>query len=135
MATKCNSQIDDGALCDKFHHQPIALNHMSTSKLDTSGVFHPLTLKASKTQLNLCSNNVSIRKNGIEFHSAQPIPIWTEMSVELQSVKDMKKLHCTGVVVACQGTRHAGYHVSMVFMNLSRQSQERLSVLAFSQRS
>lgn len=107
---------------------------MSTSKLDTSGVFQPLTVKAPKTQPNLCSDTVSIRKNGIEFHSAQPIPIWTEMSVDLHSVKDAKKLHCTGVVVACQGNRHAGYQVSIVFMNLSRQSQERLSLLAFSQR-
>ena len=106
---------------------------MSTSKLDTSGVFQPLTVKAPKTTLTLSAGAVSIRKNGIEFHADQPIPVWTEMSVDLQSIKDMKKLHCTGVVVACQGNRHAGYRVSMVFMNLSRQSQERLSLLAFSQ--
>src|SRR5687767_5782979 len=103
---------------------------MSTSKLDTSGVFQPLTVKSDTTQLTLSAQSVNIRKNGIEFHSDQPIPIWTEMSVDLQSVKDMKKVHCTGVIVACQGNRHAGYHVSMVFMNLSRQSQERLSLLS-----
>ena len=55
------------------------------------------------------------------------------MTVALQSSGDPKKVNCTGVVVACDGNRHTGYAVSMLFMNLSRQSQERLNLLAFSQ--
>ena len=54
------------------------------------------------------------------------------MSVALKSPRDNKTIHCTGVVVACTGNRHAGYQVSMVLMNLSRQSQEQLSMLAYS---
>ena len=106
---------------------------MSTSKLDTSGAFHPLTVQIQQTRLNLPADGVRIRKNGIEFRIATPIPIWTEMSVDLVSPRETKKLHCHGVVVACAGNRHAGYLVSMVFMNLSRQSQERLNMMAFSQ--
>jgi hypothetical protein len=34
------------------------------------------------------------------------------------------------VVVACDGNRHSGYAVSLLFMNLSRQSTEQLSALA-----
>jgi hypothetical protein len=34
------------------------------------------------------------------------------------------------VVVDCSGNRHVGYTVSLLFLNLSRQSQERLSALA-----
>ena len=36
-------------------------------------------------------------------------------------------------VIALEGNRHAGYAVSMLLMNLSRQSQERLNLLAYSQ--
>ncbi len=106
---------------------------MSTSKLDTSGVFHPVTLKSDRTALNLPQAAVRIRKNGIEFRSPTPIPVWNEMTVSLQSAGDVKKVNCTGIVVACEGNRHAGYAVSMLFMNLSRQSQERLNLLAYSQ--
>lgn len=106
---------------------------MSTSKLDTSGVFQPLKIEAHQTRLTLPSNAIRFRKNGIEFRSAQSIPIWTEMSVDLHSGADGKKVHCTGVVVDCHGNRHTGFVVSMVFMNLSRQSQEHLTRLAYSQ--
>jgi len=106
---------------------------MSTSKLDTSGVFQPLTLKTSSTQLSLSSDDVRIRKSGIEFLTSTPLPAWTEMTVELQSPRDGKKLRATGVVVDCLGNRHSGYAVSMIFMNLSRQAQAHLSTLAYSE--
>ena len=106
---------------------------MSTSKLDTSGVFHSVTVDSDRTTLSLPQAAVRIRRNGIEFRSPTPIPPWTEMTVSLQSAGEAKKVNCTGIVVACEGNRHAGYAVSMLFMNLSRQSQERLNLLAYSQ--
>ena len=106
---------------------------MSTSKLDTSGVFQHLKIESEQTRLSLPANAIRFRKNGIEFRSEKPIPSWTEMTVDLQSPKDGRKVHCTGIVVDCQGNRHTGYSVSMVFMNLSRQSQEHLTKLAYSQ--
>ena len=48
------------------------------------------------------------------------------MTVTLQSTRDSGRVNCTGVVVACQGNRHDGYTVSMVFTSLSKQSQARL---------
>jgi len=106
---------------------------MSSSKLDTSGIFNPVTVQGDQTQLTLPPDAVRFRRNGIEFRSPTPISVWTEMTVVLQSPGDAKKVNCTGVVVACDGNRHTGYAVSMLFMNLSRQSQERLNLLAFSQ--
>src|SRR5438105_850692 len=105
---------------------------MSTTKLDTSGVFQPAKVQSAKTRLSLHANAVRIRKNGIEFLTLTPIPTWTEMSVDLISAATTKKVHCTGIVVACNGNRHQGYNVSMVFMHLTRQSRERLDQLAFS---
>ena len=106
---------------------------MSTSKLDTSGVFQPVTVKTDRTTLNLPQAAVRIRKNGIEFRSPTPMPAWTEMTVNLHSIGTGKKVNCTGIVVACEGNRHAGYAVSMLLMNLSRQSQEQLNLLAYTQ--
>src|ERR1043165_8326131 len=104
---------------------------MSTSKLDTSGIFQPLSVKENRTQITLPAHNVCIRKNGLEFRSEKPLPLWTEMTIDLVCGTG-KKVHCHGVVVACHGNRHTGYIVSMVLMNLSRQGQERLDTLAFS---
>jgi hypothetical protein len=105
---------------------------MSASKIDISGIFQPLTVETRQTRLNLAPADVQIRKNGVEFRSTTAIPAWTEMTVTLQSKKDTGRVHCTGVVVACNGNRHSGYTVSMVFTNLSKQAQARLNTLAFS---
>lgn len=105
---------------------------MSTSQLDISGAFQPITVQTSSTQLSLPAHTVRISKNGVEFLSAKPIPTWTEMTVDLHSARDAKKVRATGIVIECNGNRHSGYSVSMIFMNLSRQSQERLSQLAHS---
>lgn len=103
---------------------------MSSSKLDTSGVFQSANLNTHQTQLTLPRDAVRIHKGGIEFRVSKPLSLWKEMTVELQSLGDTKKAHFSGVVVACDGTRQSGYLVSMVITNVSRQSQERLNLLA-----
>ncbi|MBI3880721.1 MAG: hypothetical protein HY301_11765 [Verrucomicrobia bacterium] len=106
---------------------------MSASKLDVSGVFQPVSVTGNKTSLNLPASAVRVRKNGIEFQSASPISLWTEMSVELRSPRDAARLSAHGIVVACAGTRHAGYLVTMLFLNLSARSQQQLSEMSCSQ--
>ena len=106
---------------------------MSTSKLDTSGAFETSAPLESPTDLTIPTDDIRIHKNGITFLSPTEFPSWTEMTVDLESPGDGRKVQCTGVVVACDGNRLSGFSVSMVFMNLSRQSQERLSILAASQ--
>jgi hypothetical protein len=103
---------------------------MSSGKLDRSGVFQPVTVRSAETNLSLPTSSVHVRKNGIEFITSNAIPAWTEMTVDLFSPGDAKKIHCTGVVVGCTGNRHSGYVVSMLFMNLTRQAQERLNMMA-----
>lgn len=103
---------------------------MSARKIGSAAVFEPVTVQARQTRLTLSPENVRIHRNGVEFRSASPISAWTEMTVTLQSTKDAGKVHCTGVVVACNGNRHNGYVVSMVFTSLSKQSQARLNLLA-----
>jgi hypothetical protein len=54
------------------------------------------------------------------------------MTLTLQSRDEDGKVHCNGVVIACTGSKHAGYHVSMIFTGLSRQAQARLNQMAYS---
>lgn len=105
---------------------------MSARKIESTSVFTPVTLSNRQTRLNLSASDVCIRKNGVEFRSSTPIAAWTEMTVTLQSNRDAGKVNCTGVIVACTGNRHGGYTVSMVFTGLSKQSQAKLNLLAYS---
>jgi hypothetical protein len=105
---------------------------MSGSKLGNAADFQPIIVESRRIRLDLAASAIQIRKNGIEFRSATPFNVWAEMTVSLQTPLDPRRLNCTGVVVECHGNRHAGYRVSMVFTDLSPQTQARLSALAYS---
>ena len=81
------------------------------------------------TQLDLAADEVYFRKNGIEFRTKTSIPVWTEMTVDLQTPKG-KQVACTGVVVACSGNRHTGFLIAMVFTGMSQQHQRQLDEFA-----
>jgi hypothetical protein len=106
---------------------------MSARKAEVGGSLHHVTVEARQTRLSLSADAVILHKNGIEFRSAAPFAAWTEMTMTLQSPKDAGKVHCTGVVIACTGNKHAGYHVSMVFTSMTKHAEARLSAMAFSQ--
>jgi hypothetical protein len=90
-----------------------------------------LAFAPTSTQcLTLPADAVRVRKNGIQFRSKDSFQPWTEMILCLQRPDGSKKIHCTGVIVACDGNPWQGYTISMLFTNLSRQSQARL--LAYS---
>jgi len=105
---------------------------MSARKIESSGSLQQFTLEARQTRLTLSPSAVIIHKNGIEFRSASPFSAWTEMTMTLQSPHEEGRVNCTGVVISCTGNTHTGYHVSMVFTNLSKQAQARLNTLAYS---
>jgi hypothetical protein len=52
------------------------------------------------------------------------------MTLALQSPRDGGRVNCSGVVISCTGSKHTGYHVSMIFTSLSKQAQTRLSTMA-----
>ena len=104
---------------------------MSASKLSSTDIFQSANAQPLTTSLKLAAGSVRIRKNGIEFPILKPIQTWTEMTVEIESPLEAKKVRCTGVVVACNGNRHSGYMVALVFTSLSRQARARLNSLAF----
>ena len=99
---------------------------MSARKIESTVLPQAVSIKTRTTQLDLPASSVRIRKNGIEFRSETPIPVWTEMTVALQTPNDSRKVNFNGVVVACSGNVHAGFAVSLLFTSLSRQAQARL---------
>ncbi|MDQ6631435.1 MAG: hypothetical protein M3Y82_06715 [Verrucomicrobiota bacterium] len=101
---------------------------MSARKIDISNSFSPTT-SSGQTRLSLPANAVRLRKNGVEFLSDHALATWTEMIIDLESAGG-KKIHCNGVVVACDGNHESGYNVSMLFTNIPRQSQALLNALA-----
>jgi hypothetical protein len=103
---------------------------MSARNIQNSESLHQITVEARQTRLALPPGSVIIHKNGIEFRSTIAFSPWTEMTLTLQPTPGNGSVHCSGVVIACTGNKHLGYHVSMVFTGLSKQAQARLSAMA-----
>lgn len=103
---------------------------MSASKVQSTGSFAEVTVEARQTRLSLSPDSVIIHKNGIEFRSPAPFSEWAEMTLTLQSPGGGGRVHCSGVVIACTGNRHTGYHVSMVLTGLSKQAEALLTTMA-----
>jgi hypothetical protein len=104
---------------------------MSARKIENSNNFpHNVTVEARQTRLALSRDAVVLHRGGIEFRSPLAFAPWTEMTLTLQSPPDGGRVNCSGVVISCSGSKHAGYHVSMIFTGLSKQAQTRLSTMA-----
>lgn len=106
---------------------------MSAGRVDRT---HPTSslraVPSEDAELSLPASAVTIRKNGIEFISKQPMAQWTEVTLAIESSVERTRVNCRGVVVACEGNRHKGYQVSLLFLGLTPQIQERLESMALS---
>ncbi len=89
-----------------------------------------VTVQGREASLTLSPESIVIRRGGIEFRSPSSFPSWTEMTLTLQA-SGSEFIRCSGVVVGCTGNRHQGYHVSMVFTDLSEHAQEQLAAMSF----
>lgn len=104
---------------------------MSAKKILGSGILEKsVKLAGRQATLDLAAEKISIHKSGIEFRSPTPFTEWSEMTVSLQSPVDGSTLSCHGVVVACTGTKHAGFHVSMLFTSLTPHVEKQLGEMA-----
>jgi hypothetical protein len=80
---------------------------MSAKKFESVDSFQQqITVDGRQSRLELSAESVVIHKSGVEFRS--------------------------GVVIACSGSKHTGYHVSLVFTGMSKQAQSRLNLMAHS---
>jgi hypothetical protein len=92
-----------------------------------------VSVAGREAALELSAEKVSVHKSGIEFRSPAPFNEWSEMTVTLQSPLDGSQLSCHGVVVACAGNKHCGYHVSMLFTSMTPQAAKQLGAMARSE--
>ena len=100
---------------------------MSARKASINGFpSENLTIQGREARLTLSEDSVVIHRGGIEFRSPAPFATWTEMTIALRS-RDNGVVNCSGVVISCSGSKHSGYHVSMVFTGMSKQAQARLN--------
>ena len=106
---------------------------MSAKKFVNGSSFEQaVTVEVRQARLELSAETVAIHKNGIEFRSPTPFSEWAEMTVTLQSPVSGYKVTCMGVIVACTGNKHAGYHISMIFTSMSPQAEKELVMMAHS---
>jgi len=107
---------------------------MSARKVEAGGSLpQHVTVEARQTRLSLSSDSVIISKHGIEFRSETPFFSMDGDDHDIAIAQRWRPGQLHGVVISCTGNRHTGYHVSMVFTNLSKQAQARLSLLAFTE--
>jgi len=102
----------------------------TATDLDPPGALQPLALEPGQIHLRLSEQEVVVRKNGLEFLSTQPVPLWAEVSVDVRSPRFERPLRGNGVVVDCTGNQHTGYTVSVLFLDPSLPSPKHRSGLA-----
>jgi hypothetical protein len=106
---------------------------MSAKKLSSAGSFPAsVSVTSRDATLDLSTQAVSVHKNGIEFCSPRPFTEWSEMTVALLA-RDGRRISCHGVIVGCVGSKHTGYHVSMVFTGLNSETEKQLGTMARSE--
>jgi len=76
-------------------------------------------------------SRLSFTRGALNFEARRRSSL-TEMTVALQSPQDGGRVQCSGVVIACSGNKHTGYHISLVFTGMSRQAELRLNLMAHS---
>jgi hypothetical protein len=106
---------------------------MSAKKLTVNSFQPSVSVSSRDAKLELATEAVSIHKNGIEFRSPKPFNEWSEMTVALISSGDGSRISCHGVIVACAGNKHTGYHISMVFTGLNSETEKQLGTMARSE--
>jgi hypothetical protein len=107
---------------------------MSAKKVSNPGILgNSVKLAGRSATLDLSAEKLTIHKNGIEFRSPSPFTEWSEMTVSLQSPVDGSHLSCHGIVVACTGTKHAGFHIAMLFTGMTPQAEKQLGEIARTQ--
>ena len=104
---------------------------MSAKKLTGVSAFSTsVSVTSRDAKLELSTEAVSVHRNGIEFRSPTAFNEWSEMTVALVSPRDGSRISCHGVIVACAGNKHTGFHVSLVFTGLTTQTEKQIGAIA-----
>jgi len=75
-----------------------------------------VVVESSGSHVDIAGDHVQLRRNGVEFWSPSPFELWTEMTVAMGVSGCCVQKHGSGVVVSCEGDRHRGFTVSVLFL-------------------
>ena len=107
---------------------------MSAKKIGSlDSMENMVSVAGRQSALQLGADQFSVHKSGIEFCSPTPFAEWSEMTISLSSPFDGSNVSCHGVVVSCAGSKHSGYHVSMLFTSLTPTAEKQLGAMARSE--
>ena len=107
---------------------------MAASRIDASLLRSTVVVETPQDRRQIPDRLVRLHRNGVEFRSKAPFQLWTEMTVTLDAPGGGPRQEGTGVVVACEGNRHWGYTISVLFLGPMTEGAERTRQSASDQR-
>ncbi len=84
---------------------------------------------AANLALILSQSHLVFRPHGLEFHSRDPLPLWSEVQVDVHPPGIPQPVRGNGVVVDCAGNPDLGYTIALFLLDLpatARQYWDRL---------
>lgn len=74
-----------------------------------------------------------MQESGIEFQSQNEIGLYTEMHLQIVNPETQHTIKFKGVVIGCSGDKHKGYQVSLIYTNLTQETQMSLFEMYWAQ--
>jgi hypothetical protein len=107
---------------------------MKAAKADRSGTFDHITLNLAKAPTVVRPSGFHLSPRGMTFHSERRLAPWTEVEVEVEVPGEGVKqrvIRCAGIVVQCESSpRHAGYDITLLFLELNKRAMADLSKIS-----
>ena|SRR5436309_9638460 len=106
---------------------------MGTTRRDISGVFDAELKSSCGRRTAVLDDDLHLTHKGLTFVTDTYLPEWTEVSVEMRlpnkGTRRDRQITCRGVVVQCARREQGrGFDVALVFLDLPRRAQTKLSV-------
>ncbi|MGA1236989.1 MAG: hypothetical protein ACO34E_09000 [Limisphaerales bacterium] len=90
---------------------------MPASQTDGCSDNTKVVVESRGYRCNIAGDHVRLHKNGVEFWSPSSFELWTEMTFVMRSKNSHSPRLGSGVVVSCEGDRHKGFTISVLFLD------------------
>jgi hypothetical protein len=90
---------------------------MPASQFDGCSDNTKVVVESRGSRCNIAGDHVRLHKNGVEFWSPSSFELWTEMTFVMRPQGAQPPRLGSGVVVSCEGDRHKGFTVSVLFLD------------------
>lgn len=106
---------------------------MGATRRDVSGLFDAELKGSRRRSAAVLDDDFHLTHKGLTFVTATYLPKWMEVGVEMRlpskGTRRDQQIMCRGVVVQCtRRERGGGFDVALVFLDLPKRAQTRLSI-------